>query len=282
MGKEGPLTDEAMSDADRSPSPKRSAEQTQPLAERSLLKQAPLVAGELAVATPALIQPPPTQDMYYENRDRYEQVHGNPVRLVTEEPVSTFSIDVDTAAYANMRRFLNEGTLPPVDAVRIEEFVNYFDYASYAVPKAADQPFAADMALFDSPWDPGRQLLRIGIRGYEIERATRPPARLVFLIDTSGSMSSQDKLPLVQRSLRMLVDQMEAEDSIGIVAYAGNAGVVLEPTPGDDKRTIRHAIERLSAGGSTAGAQGLERAYELAEEQFDSEAVNRVILRHRW
>ena len=136
-------------------------------------------------------------------RERYEEVDANPVRLVAEEPVSTFSIDVDTASYANVRRFLNDGVMPPVDAVRTEELINYFDY-DYALPDSPDEPFTADVALFDSPWDEGSQLLRIGLQGYDLPVEERPRANLVFLIDTSGSMDSPDKLPLLKRSLRML------------------------------------------------------------------------------
>ncbi|MDH3662975.1 MAG: VWA domain-containing protein [Alphaproteobacteria bacterium] len=222
---------------------------------------------------PVLPHPP----HHREDRERYDDVDPNPVKLVSAEPVSTFSIDVDTASYANVRRFLKDGQLPPLDAVRVEELINYFDY-KYAPSADADQPFAADVALFTSPWDAGSQLLRIGIKGFEIEAAERPPANLVFLIDTSGSMDSPDKLPLLQRSLRLLVDQMRPDDCIAIVAYAGSAGVVLEPTAGADKAEIIRAIENFRAGGSTAGAEGITKAYQLAEASFDDEKINRVIL----
>ncbi len=211
------------------------------------------------------------------DRERYDDVDPNPVKLVSAEPVSTFSIDVDTASYANVRRFLKDGALPPLDAVRIEELINYFDY-QYAPSADADQPFATDVALFTSPWDRGSQLLRIGIKGHEIQVAERPRANLVFLVDTSGSMASPDKLPLLQRSLGMLVDEMGSEDRIAIVAYAGSAGVVLEPTPGSEKAGIMRALEAFEAGGSTAGGEGIDLAYRLAEANFDGEAVNRVIL----
>ena len=212
-----------------------------------------------------------------EDRERYDDVDPNPVKLVSAEPVSTFSIDVDTASYANVRRFLEDGALPPLDAVRIEEMINYFDY-QYPPSAGADQPFATDVALFTSPWDAGSQLLRIGIKGVEIEKGERPRTNLVFLVDTSGSMSSSDKLPLLQRSLGMLVDEMGPEDRIAIVAYAGSAGVVLEPTPGSEKAKIMRAIDGFQAGGSTAGGEGIDLAYRLAEANFDEEAVNRVIL----
>ena len=212
-----------------------------------------------------------------ENRDRYEEVRDNTVKLVSAEPVSTFSIDADTASYANVRRFLQEGVLPPADAVRIEEMINYFDY-DYPSPAGADQPFAADLALFTAPWDAGSQLLRIGIKGYAIEPAERPRANLVFLVDTSGSMQSPDRLPLLKRSFAMLVEELRPEDRIAIVAYAHSAGVVLEPTLGSEKRAILHALDDLHAGGSTAGGEGINLAYRLAEEHFEEGAVNRVIL----
>ncbi|HEY7687317.1 MAG TPA: von Willebrand factor type A domain-containing protein, partial [Dongiaceae bacterium] len=209
--------------------------------------------------------------------ENYQDFKTNPVKLVAEEPVSTFSIDVDTASYANVRRFLTQGVLPPVDAVRTEELINYFDY-TYPLPESKDEPFRADVALFDSPWDGGSRILRLGIQGYDIPAATRPPANLVFLVDTSGSMNHPDKLPLVKQSLRMLVDQMGPEDSIGIVAYAGSAGVVLEPTKGSDQRKIEAAIDSFIAGGSTAGGEGIRQAYALAESAFEKDAINRVIL----
>ncbi len=218
--------------------------------------------------------PPPVQ---VADRGRYEDVDSNPVRLVSAEPVSTFSIDVDTASYANVRRFLTDGVLPPIDAVRTEELINYFDYA-YSAPDRADEPFAADVAVFDSPWDAGSQLIRVGLQGYELAVEERPPANLVFLVDTSGSMHSDDKLPLLKRSLTMLVDQMRDGDTIAIVAYAGSAGVVLEATPGSERAKIVNAIDQFQAGGSTAGAEGIRQAYQLAEATFDDDAINRVIL----
>ncbi len=236
---------------------------------------------ERGIASPALVtpvvgdyRPPPVPQEF---RDRYEDFEVNPVRLVAEEPVSTFSIDVDTAAYANVRRYLNDGVLPPIDAVRTEELINYFTYG-YTVPESTDEPFAADVAVFDSPWDAGSQLIRIGIQGYDLAVEERPPANLVFLVDTSGSMASPDKLPLLQRSLIMLVSEMRDEDTISIVAYAGSAGVVLEPTAGSERREIIAAIERFRSGGRTAGAEGIRQAYQLAEASFDADAVNRVIL----
>ncbi|UCH72936.1 MAG: VWA domain-containing protein [Rhodospirillales bacterium] len=218
------------------------------------------------------------QSAYWdEGRESYPQFEDNPVRQVAEAPVSTFSIDVDTASYARMRRFLNDGLLPPPDAVRTEELVNYFPY-DYRPPASREQPFRAETALFDAPWDEGRQLLRIGIKGFDIPAVNRPPANLVFLIDTSGSMHSPDKLPLVQRSLRMLVDEIGAEDRIALVTYAGSAGILLRPAKGIDTLSILTAIDGLRAGGSTAGGAGIELAYRLARENYRDGAVNRVIL----
>jgi Ca-activated chloride channel family protein len=236
---------------------------------------APMEPSTLARAREAHIVPPFPQPLT--ERERYADADPNPVKLVSREPVSTFSIDVDTASYANLRRFLKDGTRPPVDAVRVEELINYFDYA-YELPVDADKPFSTHIALFDSPWDEGKQLLRIGLKGYDIQDTERPRANLVFLVDTSGSMSSPDKLPLLKRSFRLLVEEMGDDDRIAIVAYAGSAGVVLEPTKGAEKAKIIRAIEAFSAGGSTAGAEGIREAYRLAEAGFDDGAVNRVIL----
>jgi len=212
-----------------------------------------------------------------EGRESYPQFDDNPVKLAAETPVSTFSVDVDTASYARMRRFINDGVLPPAESVRTEELVNYFSY-DYVRPDSREQPFRADIALFDAPWDSGRQLLRIGMKGFDIPTEKRPRANLVFLVDTSGSMHSPDKLPLVQRSLRMLTEEMGADDRIALVAYAGRAGIVLEPTAGRDKSKILSAIDGLRAGGSTAGGAGIQLAYNLAAENFRDGAVNRVIL----
>lgn len=210
-------------------------------------------------------------------RDRFTSVGQNPFRVVSEEPVSTFSIDVDTASYSWMRASLNRNALPQPDAVRAEEMINYFPY-DYAAPRSAEHPFSTSVDVFPSPWTEGRKLVRIGIRGYEVERAARPSANLVFLIDTSGSMSAPNKLGLVKQSLAMLVGQLGPDDRVAIVTYAGNAGTALEPTPANDKGRILSVIERLGAGGSTAGAEGIRQAYALAERSFVSGGVNRVIL----
>lgn len=211
------------------------------------------------------------------NTERYAHTADNPVHLATEQPVSTFSIDVDTGAYANVRRFLNDGRLPPEDAVRVEEMINYFDY-QYAPPTNRATPFRVATELSTAPWNSDALLLKIGIKGYEVSADQRPAANLVFLIDVSGSMESPDKLPLLKNAFRMLADQLTARDRVSLVVYAGNSGVVLEPTRGDDKQKIREAIDRLEAGGSTNGAAGIELAYKLAHAAHIDKGINRVVL----
>ena len=219
-------------------------------------------------------QPMPRQ---YVGRDKFTVVAENAFKVAREEPVSTFSIDVDTASYAFVRASLNQNLLPQPAAVRAEEMINYFSY-NYGRPATAEQPFSSNVAVFPCPWSAGRKLVRIGIKGYTIQQATRPRANLVFLIDTSGSMSEENKLPLVQKSLSMLLDRLDPRDSVAIVTYAGTAGTALEPTPASQKAKIRAVIDNLGAGGSTAGAEGIRQAYALAEQNLDPKGVNRVIL----
>jgi Ca-activated chloride channel family protein len=218
---------------------------------------------------------PLTQE--YVGRDQFETIVSNPVKRTAEEPVSTFSIDVDTASYAFVRRALNNGVLPQKNAVRIEELINYFDY-DYPLPSDRKVPFKPTIAVFPTPWNPATQLLQIGIKGLDMVPGKRPEANLVFLIDVSGSMNSPDKLPLLKNAFRMLVETLEPEDTVAIVVYAGAAGTVLEPTRLKEKAKIIEALDRLSAGGSTAGGQGIRRAYALAEGNFNPKGVNRVIL----
>jgi len=224
-----------------------------------------------------LAVPPALSYFRPENTERYPDATPNPVKIVTQDPVSTFSVDVDTASYANMRRYLNEGSLPPADAVRVEEMINYFNYA-YSVPRDKTAPFSPTVAVYPTPWNKGTQILHIGIKGFDLPRNGRPKANLVFLIDTSGSMNQPNKLPLLRRSFRLLTDQLRAEDKVAIVAYAGSAGTVLEPTSGSEKGKILAALDRLQAGGSTAGGEGIRQAYQLAKANFDKNAVNRVLL----
>ncbi len=211
------------------------------------------------------------------NRDKYDDVEINGVKVVAKEPVSTFSIDVDTASYTNVRRMLNAGHLPPKDAVRIEEMINYFDY-EYALPKSKETPFETTVKVVPSPWSEGRQLMHVAVQGYDISKDVRPPLNLTLLVDVSGSMSGPDRLPLAIKSLKMLIDELGEKDKVSIVVYAGAAGAVLEPTSGADKGKILAALDRLSAGGSTAGGEGLRLAYSLAKQNFNKNGVNRVIL----
>lgn len=224
------------------------------------------------------IMPPDLQGQnYYKDigRDKFTDFEENTVKKTSAEPVSTFSIDVDTSSYSFMRRMINQGVLPQKDAVRIEELINYFDY-DYAVPAAGEEPFKPAIAVYDSPWTSGNKLIHIGIKGHEITE--KPQSNLVFLIDTSGSMNSPDKLPLLVNSLRMSLDSLLPDDTVGIVVYAGSAGTVLEPTKVSDKKKIIAALERLNAGGGTAGAEGIRQAYALAEQAKVKGGNNRIIL----
>jgi len=227
----------------------------------------------MMAGAPAPVMVAPAPDF----RDQYEDVDPNPVKLVSEEPVSTFSIDVDTASYANVRRFLEDGVLPPKDAVRIEELINYFDY-TYPQPAESEAPFSTQVNVMPSPFAEGRELMQIGIQGRDIDRDARPPINLTLLMDVSGSMFSDDKLPLAKKAIKLMLEEMEPTDTIAIVVYAGAAGEILEPTPVSDKRKIVAALEALQAGGSTAGGEGLRLAYSLAEQGLKEDAVNRVML----
>jgi len=208
--------------------------------------------------------------------EEYSRITDNRFLSALSNPLSTFSIDVDRASYSNVRRFLNQGQRPPADAVRIEELVNYFTY-DYAEPDGRD-PFSLAADAAPAPWNPRHQLVRIGIQGQRYRSREIPPSNLVFLIDVSGSMVSEDKLPLVKRAFHTLVNHLGEEDRVAIVVYAGQAGLVLPPTPGSDRRTILRAIDRLEAGGSTAGGAGIQLAYDVARRCFMPEGNNRVIL----
>ncbi|MFT5287248.1 MAG: Ca-activated chloride channel family protein [Planctomycetota bacterium] len=210
------------------------------------------------------------------SNETYAHIRENAFRTALGSPLSTFSIDVDTASYSNVRRFLNDNQLPPIDAIRIEELINYFNY-DYPSPDGRD-PFSVSMEVASAPWNPARRLVRIGLRGKDIAFEARRPTNLVFLLDVSGSMNSPDKLPLVKKSLRLLVDQLEVTDHVSIAVYAGAAGLILPPTSGNAKGTILEAVERLSSGGSTNGGEGIRLAYNTAAKHFNSEGINRVIL----
>ncbi|HEX5843095.1 MAG TPA: VWA domain-containing protein [Pseudomonas sp.] len=211
-----------------------------------------------------------------ENREQYQKLADNPVHAVVETPVSTFSIDVDTGSYANVRRFLNGGQLPPQDAVRLEELVNYFPYA-YPLPKG-DAPFGINTELAATPWNPQTRLLRIAIKASDLRVEELPPANLVFLVDVSGSMDRREGLPMVQATLKLLVEQLRGQDKVSLVVYAGSSSVVLQPTSGSEKAKIRGAIDQLTAGGSTAGESGIQLAYQQAQQGFIDGGINRILL----
>lgn len=210
------------------------------------------------------------------NTEEYDKISDNGYKLVTQDALSTFSADVDRASYSNVRRYINTGSLPPKDAVRIEEMINYFSY-NYPQP-TGDDPFSITLESGDCPWNTKHKLVQIGLQGKKIETEKLPSGNLVFLIDVSGSMDSPDKLPLVKSSLRLLVNELRPNDHVALVVYAGAAGLVLEPTAGNNKDRIMQAIDNLQAGGSTAGGAGIALAYKTAKEHFDKDGNNRVIL----
>lgn len=240
------------------------------------------LAKRSALAAPiASFAPMPAGESYPqgyrdEQREQYAKLADNPIHSVAETPVSTFSADVDTGAYANVRRLLNQGRLPPEGAVRLEEMVNYFPY-NYALPSDGS-PFGVTTELAASPWNPHTRLLRIGIKASDRAVAELAPANLVFLVDVSGSMDRREGLPRVKSTLKLLVDQLREQDRVSLVVYAGESRVVLEPTSGREKAKIRTAIEQLTAGGSTAGASGIELAYQMAQQAFIPKGINRILL----
>jgi len=234
---------------------------------------------------PSIASPAPAPESRLRDKDRihipgtfntedYKRISENPFFLPQRSPLSTFSIDVDTASYSNVRRFLRQGQLPPKDAVRLEELINYFDY-DYAAPQG-DQPFSVSTEVATAPWNSKHKLVHIGLKGKELQQ--EQPSNLVFLIDVSGSMQRPNKLALVKKSLCLLTHQLKPQDRVSLVVYAGQAGIVLPPTPGTQKATIMAAIDRLEAAGSTAGGAGIKLAYEMAERHFRKEGNNRVIL----
>lgn len=210
------------------------------------------------------------------NREGYDHIQENGFRSVKQEPLSTFSIDVDGASYSNVRRFINNNTLPPAGAVRVEEMINYFQYG-YAQPKSG-QPFAVHGEMAECPWNSGHRLVLLGVQGRKMPVEDLPSSNLTFLVDVSGSMATPEKLPLVKQALALLAEQLREQDKVSIVVYAGAAGTVLPPTSGADKKTIREALERLEAGGSTAGGAGIKLAYATAKQHFVKGGNNRVIL----
>jgi Ca-activated chloride channel homolog len=222
-----------------------------------------------------IINPTPYPQPQPESRERYAGKDVASIKAVASEPVSTFSVDVDTGSYANVRRYLTQGQMPPVEAVRTEEMLNYFRY-DYPTPKDRSRPFGISTDMARTPWNADTRLLRVGIKGYDLPQSQRPATNLVFLVDVSGSMFSQDKLPLVKSSLALLADRLTPRDKVSIVVYAGAAGIVLEPT--SNANYVKIALDCLQAGGSTAGGQGMELAYATAKAHFIRGGVNRVIM----
>ena len=245
---------------------------------------APAVKGMAGTTAESklMLQPPaamPADQMLpqEQNRDRVEDFKTNPVRAALEDPVSTFSIDVDTASYSFVRRSLREGVVPQADTVRVEEMINYFPY-DWKGPDVASTPFNSTVSVMPTPWNEHTRLMHVAIKGFDAKPAEQPKANLVFLIDVSGSMNEQDKLPLLQSAFRLLVNKLKPDDTVSIVTYAGDAGTVLEPTKVSEKDKILNAIDTLTPGGSTAGEAGIKEAYRLAQKSFVKDGINRVML----
>ncbi|WP_439627664.1 vWA domain-containing protein [Shinella sp.] len=230
-----------------------------------------------SIAQPSIVADGIAMPMPAEDRERFASADPNPVKSVATDPVSTFSADVDTASYSYVRSALLGGSLPDEESVRVEEMVNYFPY-DWKGPETADKPFNATVTVMPTPWNKDTQLLHVGIKGFETVATVQPSANLVFLIDVSGSMDEADKLPLLKSAFRLLVGKLKDTDTVSIVTYAGNAGVVLEPTEAKERDKILSAIDNLQPGGSTAGAEGIEAAYRLAQKAFKKDGVNRVML----
>ena len=242
-----------------------------------LIKRRPRLSQEAyaykAINTASLVTMPLSES----NRENYNHFEDNGVQITKQNPVSTFSIDVDTGAYSNMRRMLNQGIMPAKDSIRVEELINYFSY-QYALPDNKEQPFSINTEMAPSPWNNQAKLLHIGIQGFKAENKTLPASNLTFLIDVSGSMNSPSKLGLLKSSFKLMANNMRAQDRISIVVYAGAAGAVLEPTAGNEKAKIMQALDKLTAGGSTNGSAGIQLAYQLNEDNFIKQGINRVII----
>ncbi|MDX8444851.1 vWA domain-containing protein [Mesorhizobium captivum] len=254
----------------------RASTQAPLAAMQSAQAPAGAVADSRLMAQPA---PMPADQLQprEENRDRIETFKTNPVHETTQDPVSTFSIDVDTASYSFVRRSLKEGTLPDPDTVRVEEIINYFPY-DWRGPDSAATPFNSTVTVMPTPWNERTKLMHVAIKGFDVKPAEQPRANLVFLIDVSGSMDEPDKLPLLKSAFRLLVSKLKADDTVSIVTYAGNAGTVLMPTKAVEREKILSAIDNLAPGGSTAGEAGIKEAYKLAQQSFVKDGINRVML----
>jgi Ca-activated chloride channel family protein len=259
------------------------AEKKEHESQDSLYAQEVLVTGDRLnraskVAADSIGMPMPSpRQIPPQDRENYHHFDDMTVQSVFKQPISTFSIDVDTGSYANMRRFLNNGQLPRKDAVRTEELINYFSY-DYDAPDNLETPFASHIELAPSPWNKDAHLLHIGLKGYEVPVKNRPAANLVFLLDVSGSMNSPDKIGLLKSALKLLSRQLNSDDRVSIAVYAGAAGTVLEPTPGNNQAKIAAALDQLSAGGSTHGSAGIHLAYQLAEQSFIKDGINRILI----
>lgn len=236
----------------------------------------PMMAQAPGITMGRMMSKPISRPDGQSNTEEYDIIKENSFLSATQKPLSTFSIDVDAAAYSNLRRFINNNRLPPKDAIRVEEMINYFDY-DYPAP-TTQHPFTVVSEIADCPWAPTHKLLHIGMQAKQIPASNLPPSNLVFLIDVSGSMSAQNKLPLLKSAFKLLVDQLRPNDKVAIVVYAGAAGLVLPPTSGSDKQKIKDAFEKLQAGGSTAGGAGIKLAYKTAAENFVQQGNNRIIL----
>ncbi|MEZ5472952.1 MAG: VWA domain-containing protein [Marinicella sp.] len=261
--------------------PKPVVTETREQANKIIVTGSRIMREEAASADMAYYHPLPqtlnTSTLPPQDRENYQHFENQTVQSVFSNPISTFSIDVDTGSYANVRRMLNQGMIPRQDAVRVEELINYFSY-DYQSPENLSQPFLANTEIAPSPWNPEAHLLHIGIKGFDKQALDRPAANLVFLVDVSGSMNSPDKLGLLKSSLKLLTKQMTSEDKVSIVVYAGAAGVVLEPTAGNNQAKIASALEQLSAGGSTNGAAGIHLAYQMAEQNLVKDGINRILI----
>ncbi len=259
----------------------RAAEPQTAARQRTLdLEQPKLMAPE----APSAAMPEPSGDQAasgeaasIEEGERVQSFETNPVKVTAENPVSTFSLDVDTASYSFVRRSLRSGFLPDPETVRVEEMINYFPY-DWKGPDTADIPFNTNVTMIPTPWNAKTRLMHVAIKGYDIKPAQKPRANLVFLLDVSGSMNEPDKLPLLKSAFRLLVNGLAPDDTVSIVTYAGESGTVLAPTKASERDTILHAIDTLQPGGSTAGAAGIEEAYRLAKQSFVEGGVNRVML----
>lgn len=249
-----------------SPEPKGQAAKGADYSKDSKLAEQMSVAFPL----PSIALPAP-------DREQYAKFDDNPVKNAAQEPVSTLSVEVDKGSYANVRRMLRQGKLPPKDAVRVEEMINYFSY-NYPIPKEKNPPFSVVTEVAPTPWNPKTVLLHVGLQGYKVQQDALPPMNLVFLIDVSGSMNSPERLPLLKSAFSLLTNRLRAQDKVAIVVYAGAAGLVLEPTAGDHKAKILNAINNLHAGGSTNGGQGIQLAFSVAEQAFIPNGINRVLL----